>query len=440
MASGDEKNARYKLCRDLPAEKGAIFEEWLLEMLDAAEGEGDEDASWAQTFQATDRRVGLSAAEQRRRINRNRRAVSKLLDVIPDKDLKSEIRSNAMNRPAGGPGLATDASVAYQVLLREMRVPDTSGRVQAQVTEFNSIGLRTHVGIAVNSISALNRKYTAENAKLPAANRFTSDQIVEKFLAAIVLPNSLATQADALLNTRLPNLSEQFYTQPVAAAGAFPAVPGGWKRAEVVSYFDEMWRAAWKRGDPELKFATATLSKERSGPSPRADGMIAEDLGLEAREEQGRDWTSSEAGMQRHYQYIDDLLAANDREATTAFLADEPTAMDTAQVAISKIVSIFTEQFDPTDQADAAYDTAVAYVNSLSADVAFEAMEKVRTMLCYKCFGGGHRAADCPSPDDPSRTPAVIALALRALESRATARRPSFAATASFTSSPRSTR
>ena len=45
MSSGAEQNARYKLCRDLPAEKGPIFEEWLKELLDAAEGEGDEDAS-----------------------------------------------------------------------------------------------------------------------------------------------------------------------------------------------------------------------------------------------------------------------------------------------------------------------------------------------------------------------------------------------------------
>ena len=97
---------------------------------------------------------------------------------IPDKDLKAEIRSNAVNRPAGGPGLSTDASVAYQVLLREMRVPFSSGRVQAQLTEFNAIGLRTHVGVSVNSISALNRKYTAENEKLPAANCFTTGPMV----------------------------------------------------------------------------------------------------------------------------------------------------------------------------------------------------------------------------------------------------------------------
>ena len=37
MSSGAEQNARYKLCRDLPAEKGPIFEEWLKELLDAAE-------------------------------------------------------------------------------------------------------------------------------------------------------------------------------------------------------------------------------------------------------------------------------------------------------------------------------------------------------------------------------------------------------------------
>ena len=71
---GTESGSRYKLCRDMPDEKGPIFETWLQEMLDSAGGEGDDDASWAQTFEGTDRRVGLSAAEQRRRIVRNRKA------------------------------------------------------------------------------------------------------------------------------------------------------------------------------------------------------------------------------------------------------------------------------------------------------------------------------------------------------------------------------
>jgi hypothetical protein len=83
--------------------------------------EGDEDASWAQTYTGTDRRAGLTAAEQRRRVVRNRKAVAKLLEVIPDKDLKAEIRSSAVNRPAGGPGLTTDANVAHPLCRTQKR-------------------------------------------------------------------------------------------------------------------------------------------------------------------------------------------------------------------------------------------------------------------------------------------------------------------------------
>ena len=379
-------SSKYKLCRDLPGQKGPIFEEWYKDFMDASGGEGDEDASWAQTFTGTDRRAGLSAAEQRRRVVRNRKAVAKLLEVIPDKDLKAEIRSSAVNRPAGGPGLTTDANVAHQVLVREMRVPFSSGRIQAALTAYNSIAIRTHVGVAEGSISTLNRKLTAENDDLPAANKFSTDQMVEKFLAAIVLPQSVATQADSLLNTSYANLSDQFYQQAVAPAPPFAAVPGGWRRAAVVEYFDEMWRAAWKRGDPELKFATATLSRDRAGPSPRADGMMAEDSGFAASEQ--------EFNWDAHASHVDSLFHVSDARgvnaATNEYLDEDPTRFDTAQVAIVKIAGIFAE----IDDANAAHDAAVAYIDTLHEDIAHEAMEKLRTMICYKCYGEGRRAVE----------------------------------------------
>ena len=385
MSSTDSTTTKYKLCRDLPEQKGPIFEELYKYFMDASGGEGDEDASWAQTYAGTDRRAGLTATEQRRRVVRNRKAVAKLLEVIPDKDLKAEIRSSAVNRPAGGPGLTTYANVAHQVLIREMRVPFSSGRIQSALTAYNSIGIRTHVGISEGTISTLNRKLTAENDDLPVANKFSTDQIVEKFLAAIVLPQSLASTADSLLNTPYPNLSDQFYQQPVAAAPPFAAVPGGWRRAAVVAYVDELWRAAWKRGDPELKFATATLSRDRAGPSPRADGMMAEDSGFAASEQ--------EFSWEAHANHIDSLFqASDDRGASAAmneFPNEDPTRFDTAQVAIVKIVGILTE----IDDANAAYNTAAAYIDTLHEDVALEAIDKLRTMICYKCYGAGHRAS-----------------------------------------------
>ena len=44
MSSTAGSDNRYKLCRDLPAQKGPIFEEWYKDFMDASGGEGDEDA------------------------------------------------------------------------------------------------------------------------------------------------------------------------------------------------------------------------------------------------------------------------------------------------------------------------------------------------------------------------------------------------------------
>ena len=113
-----DPNVKRKLCRHLPRENGEAFEVWLNEMLDAACGEGDEDASWAETFRGNDPRVGLTPAQVRRRNQRNdRNAVSALLAVIPDTNLKAVIRSVAVDRAAGLPGLRTDAQIAYNALL-----------------------------------------------------------------------------------------------------------------------------------------------------------------------------------------------------------------------------------------------------------------------------------------------------------------------------------
>ena len=148
-----ESGIKRKLCRDLPREKGEAFESWNKELLDAGHGEGDEDASWSDTFLGQDPRVGLTPAQQRRRAERNRKATSALLAVVPDTDLKAVIRSAAVNRPAGGPGLRTDAQVAYNTLVAKQRVPQSSLRVQNKLDEFNAIRIRSHVGVSVDSLA-----------------------------------------------------------------------------------------------------------------------------------------------------------------------------------------------------------------------------------------------------------------------------------------------
>ena len=138
--------------------------------------------------------------------------------------------------------------------------------MQRKLDHFNAIRIKSHVGVSEDSLAILNRKYTADNIELTQGNRFSTDMIVEKLLAAITFPAALAAEADKMLGTDKQHMLPQFYDQPVAAMGVMPAVPGGWRRDDVVSYFDELWRSAWKRQDPELKFATASLSADRVGP------------------------------------------------------------------------------------------------------------------------------------------------------------------------------
>ena len=67
--------------------RGQAFEDWAEEFLDAADGKGDEDASWAQTFLGTDARAGLTAAQMKKRIQRNREALASLIKHQADPDL-----------------------------------------------------------------------------------------------------------------------------------------------------------------------------------------------------------------------------------------------------------------------------------------------------------------------------------------------------------------
>ena len=75
--------------------KGAAWEKWKTEYLDAAAGKGDDMASWADTFNGTDPQVGLTAAQVRARTKRRREAYSSLLLHLDDEGLKATIRAEA---------------------------------------------------------------------------------------------------------------------------------------------------------------------------------------------------------------------------------------------------------------------------------------------------------------------------------------------------------
>ena len=60
MSSNEDPNLPRLLCRKHDGSKGALFTEWKQLWLDAAEGKGDEDASWAETAQGNDPQAGLT--------------------------------------------------------------------------------------------------------------------------------------------------------------------------------------------------------------------------------------------------------------------------------------------------------------------------------------------------------------------------------------------
>ena len=114
--SREDDNRPRLLTRLYDGQQGERFELWKKEWLDAAEGKGDEDASWAQTALGTDPQVGLTPAQVRRRVTRRREVYSSLLTHMTDVTLKSVIRAEA-NR---------NGRSAMQILERELGVP-TSG-------------------------------------------------------------------------------------------------------------------------------------------------------------------------------------------------------------------------------------------------------------------------------------------------------------------------
>ena len=68
------------------------FIDWMERYLDAADGRGDEDASWAQRYLGTDQAGGLTPAQQRRRVVAHREALAKLILHFEDRDLVAAIR------------------------------------------------------------------------------------------------------------------------------------------------------------------------------------------------------------------------------------------------------------------------------------------------------------------------------------------------------------
>ena len=76
MPSNQDDDNKNLLCRTYSGERGAAFETWKKLYIDAAEGKGDDEASWAMCCEGTDPQIGLTPAQVRKRDKRRRESRS----------------------------------------------------------------------------------------------------------------------------------------------------------------------------------------------------------------------------------------------------------------------------------------------------------------------------------------------------------------------------
>ena len=83
-STDSDDTPRNLICSRFPGGKGPHYDTWEKNLLDAFEGKGDEDASWADTLLGTDPQAGLTPAQARRRTQRRRETYSYLLRLQED--------------------------------------------------------------------------------------------------------------------------------------------------------------------------------------------------------------------------------------------------------------------------------------------------------------------------------------------------------------------
>jgi len=189
MPDDKDGNGPRLLCSRFNGEKGPLYTKWRKEVLDAFEGKGDEDASWAQTILGLDPHAGLTPAQTKRRNQRRRESYSHLMLLIEDEQLKALLRAEAIRNGAQ----------ALVVLDRECGEATSALVVNKKVLEWHGLTVKKDVGHSPSSLTDFYRLLTSKNADLPAQNRFTDDQVAEKFLGSIVAPYALTSAADTLL-------------------------------------------------------------------------------------------------------------------------------------------------------------------------------------------------------------------------------------------------
>ena len=356
-------------------QRGPLFEAWRKPFLDAAEGKGDDDASYAECYLGTDPQGGLTAAQVRRRAVRRRESYAMLIQHMTDESLKAVIRAEA-GPNAPNPIDQRNGRTAWLTLVRECSDPASTLQTNTRIAEFNALTILKDVGISESTITDFNRLLISKNADLPAGNQFSPDFITEKILGAVTVPATLATICDGLLQCTAADRPARLFAQAVPAIGGGPAVPAGWLSRAVVAYLDELWRASFRRGDGGLRFTSPTARPVRQGPSTRADGMFASEEAHVAE-------ANADDNGSIHYAFhaaCDPIDLETDEGFTAA-----------CDQAMSAVVSAALNNNDVEHIAE--------YLFNVNDEVAAAVLDAIQNeLLCYNCLGFAHRAADCPSP------------------------------------------
>jgi hypothetical protein len=203
MSDSDVRGPRLDVYKH-GGQRGEPFVQWAKVFLDGAEGRGDQDASYADTFLRRDTRNGLGGAAAGRMKQRDRESYAYLLLHLDCPTLKAMIRAEADRK--GGK--------AWDVVLRECNHKDSALRGTKRRMTVLNLTIRGAVGLSVSSLTDYNRLMTDKNEELPMEKKFTQDEIVEKILTDIIQPPILAHEAAAILEVPVALRPARFYGLP----------------------------------------------------------------------------------------------------------------------------------------------------------------------------------------------------------------------------------
>ena len=184
MSSDRKDDGPHLLTPKYHGQRGPLFENWKVAFLDACAGKGDNVASFAECFLGLDPQAGLNNAGIALRKVRRRESYSMLMRHLSDPSLSDVIRTEA-GPNAVNPADRLNGRTAWQVLERECGDPTSTLNINVLILEWHSLSIAKDVGLSQSTMTDFDRLLVSKNSKLPVANRFSSDELTEKFLSGI---------------------------------------------------------------------------------------------------------------------------------------------------------------------------------------------------------------------------------------------------------------